>query len=200
MFSLDRYALGAGCVIVIWFVAAVVLGSIWLGCLLIFLFGRSRKSRLLAWLGGVPLVAITLAGIAIAGVVGFGIVRSMSPRYVYRDTFHESPTADVRHLRSKVWSFADEGHVFMRFEVSPETFRRIMPDDLQKVSYAEYRKRMPSSNIQPPSWWSPPTETTSDIYIGFPEFGLGKRFASETTLLTYDASSQTAMYFYLGID
>jgi hypothetical protein len=155
---------------------------------------------LLIWLGGVPLIAITGIALLVGGIVGFVMIRSTNPRYVYRDAFHEPPSPDVRHIRSKVWAFADEGEAFMRFEASPETFRRIVPKEMQKVSYPEYRKKMPSNNLKPPAWWLPPTEQTSEIYIAVPDYGNGRRFASETTLLTYDAPTQTAMYFYLGID
>ena len=192
--------MGPGCVIVVWLAVAAVVGNIWLACLLIFLFGRRRKSRLLVWLGGIPLIGITGIALLAGGVVGFAMIRSTNPRYVYRDTFHEPPSSDVRHIRSKVWSFADEGEVFMRFEASPETFRRIVPEKMEKVSYPDYKKKMPGNNLKPPAWWSPPTEQTSEIYIAVPDFGHGERFASETKLLTYDATTETVLYFYLGID
>ena len=192
--------MGPGFVIIIWLIIAAFVGTIWLAFLILFLVGVFRKSRDLMWIGGLPVTLITIAALGIACLVGFGILRAMNPRYVYRDAFHQSPSPDVRHLRSKVWSFADEANVFMRFEASPETFRRIVPRDMEKVSYADYKKKMPGNNIKPPTWWSPPTETTSEIYIRVPEWGHGERFASEDTLITYDSSNNTVMYFYLGID
>lgn len=172
----------------------------WLGCFLAFLFGKRRKSRLIMWLSGIPLVTISALGVAVIGLVAFGALRSMNPRYVYQDTFHEKPSADVQHLRSHVWSFADEGEVFIRFEASPETVRRILPKAMQRVSYADYKKKMPGNNLHPPSWWQPPTATTSEIYLRTPDYGHGDHFASETTLMTYDAPRKTALYFSLGID
>src|ERR1041384_2367337 len=79
-------------------------------------------SQVLTWLSGIPLVVITLIGVRLAALVGFGVLRSMNPRSVFRDTFHQAPSHDIRHLKSKVWSFADSRSVFMRFETNPETF------------------------------------------------------------------------------
>jgi hypothetical protein len=152
LFSLDRYAVGPGCVIVIWLAVAAVVETIWLVGLLTFLFGRRRKSRLLIWLGGIPLVVITCIALLVGGLFGFVMIRSMNPRYVYRDTFHEPASPDVHHIRSKVWSFADEAEVFIRFEARPETFRRIVPEKMEKVSYSDYKKKMPGSNLKPPAW------------------------------------------------
>jgi hypothetical protein len=191
---------GPGFVIIIWLIIAAFVGSIWLACLVAFIIGKLRKSRLLMWLGGIPLVLITVLVVGVVGLVGFGIMRATNPRYVYQDTFHEKPSSDVRHLKSRVWSFADEADVFMRFEASVATFHRILPPNMEKVSYADYKKRMPGNNLEPPPWWSPPTEATSGIYIRVPKWGHGERFASESTLISYDMANNTVMYFYLGID
>jgi hypothetical protein len=71
---------------------------------------------------------------------------------------------------------------------------------MQKVSYSDYKRKMPGNNLDPPSWWQPPTASTSEIYLRVPEYGHGDHFASETTLMSYDAPTKTALYFYLGID
>jgi len=136
----------------------------------------------------------------VVGLVAFGLLRSTNPRYVYHDTFHEKPSVDVQHLRSRVWSFADTSDVFIRFEASPETLHRVLPKAMQRVSYADYKRRMPGNNLDPPAWWRPPNSTTSEIYLRVPESGHGDHFAFEKTLMTYDASTKTAQYFYLGID
>lgn len=153
------------------------------------------------WLGGVPLLAISALGLALAGLVGFEVLRSTIPRYVYQDTFHEKPSADVEHLQSRVWSFADEGEVFLRFQAGPETVHRVVPRMMQRVSYPDYCRRMPPRHIKPPAWWQPPTEATSEIYLSLPERGReGDQFGFETRLMTYNVATKTAMYFSLGID
>ena len=88
----------------------------------------------------------------------------------------------------------------MRFEANPETFHRILPKKMEKISYSDYKEKVHVLDLDPPSWWSPPTEATSEIYFRSPGFREGPRFASETTLMTHDAANRTVTYFYLGID
>lgn len=134
-------------------------------------------------------------------MVGYSFIRSQIPRFVYEDTFNEAPSADVSEIQSDSWSFADEGHVYLRFHASDQTFHRILPKQLTKASYEQYRRQMPISNLSLPNWWIPPAETTSEIYL-LRDYGSvsGKGFASETTLMTYDHGTSTVEYYYLGID
>ena len=184
----------------LWGCAAAVLGVVWLAFLLGFIAARRKKWRAFSWLIAVPVALMPLGAIGLAGLVGFGMIRGSIPRYVYEDTFREPPSADVRNIKSKSWGFADSAYVFLRFEASPETFRRIVPQEMQKVTFAEYQKRMASSNASAPEWWAPPTESTAEIFLRAPDWGSGRRFASEREVMTYDPLTQTAMYFFLGID
>ena len=184
----------------LWGCVAAVLGFVWLAFLFGLIVARRRKWRTVSWLVAAPVALIPFVGIGLVGLVGFAMIRGSIPRYVYQDTFREAPSADVRNVKSKNWGFADSAHVFLRFEASPDTFRRIVPQGMQKVTFAEYQKRMPGSNVSAPDWWAPPTESTSEILLRVPDWGSGRRFASERELLTYDPSTQTAMYFFLGID
>jgi hypothetical protein len=185
---------------VVWGCAAVVLGVVWLASILGFIAARRRKWRAVSWVMAVPVALMPLVGLGLVGLIGFAMIRGSIPRYVYEDTFRQPPSADVRNIKSKNWGFADSAHVFMRFETSPDTFRRIVPEEMQKVTFAEYQRRMPGSNVSAPEWWAPPTERTSEIFLRVPEWGSGRRFASESELLTYDPSTQTVMYSFLGID
>ncbi|HEV2045093.1 MAG TPA: hypothetical protein VGQ95_00675 [Chthoniobacterales bacterium] len=187
-------------VILIWFFLAAMFSAFWTGAFLLFISGRRRKSRVATCLGGLLLVCITLPAIAVVGLVANSYARRSNPRLLYTDIFHERPSADIEHLRSKSYSFADEEHTFMRFEASPESFHHIVPKHMKKVSYSEYQKEMPGNNLDRPSWWNPPTQKTSEIYLFVPDWGSGHHFASESELLTYDVETKTALYFFLGID
>jgi len=192
--------MGPGFVILFWLLIAGVFGIFWMAGLVIFLIGKSKRSRLMMWLGGIPVASLTMIALAIAGLIGFGIIRATNPRYVYKDAFGERPSADVTTIRSKVYSFADEAHVFLTFRAAPETIHRIVPKYLKKVRYDEYCREMSGNNLTPPPWWKPPDQSTNEIYLLSTDFGQGKRFATETTVMTYDHQTKTAMYFYLGID
>jgi len=159
--------------------------------LLLFRFARREKWRFITWLAGIPLASISLLGAAVLALVAFEVVRATIPRCVYEDTFHERPSTDVRHIKSKTWSFADEAHVFMSFEASPETFHRILPSEMERVTFTEYRDRMPRNNLVTPPWWVAPQDDTREIYL---------RVAREDELMTYDPSAKSVMYFYLRID
>src|SRR5262249_55697660 len=133
------------------------------------------------------------------GFVVFAWIRSANPNYVFESRFHQPPTADVTTLKSSYWCFADCEQVFLAFKTTPETFRRILPQNVRRVSFDEYNGRMPLTSGEPPSWWQPPKAAT-EIYFADSTKGLSETFYEETTLITFDASTGTAMYFFLGID
>jgi hypothetical protein len=187
-------------VILIWIFLAGILFAFWIGAFLLFVSGRRRKSRMRTCISGILLVCITLPVIALVALIANSYARRNNPQLHYADIFHERPTADVEYLRNESSSFADSEHTFMCFKASPETFHRIVPKHLKKVSFADYQKEMPGNDLDRPSWWAPPTESTSEIYLFVPSWGSGRRFAAESELLTYDTTTKTAMYFFLGID
>ncbi|MHB1326215.1 MAG: hypothetical protein ACYDGS_09745 [Thermoleophilia bacterium] len=187
-------------VILGYLIVTAIFAVFWIASLLTFIIGRIKKVRWLTWLGGIPLISLTLIGVLVIGLIGYSFIRSQNPCYVYEDTFQEDPSTDVTEIQSNSWSFADEGHVYLRFRASDETFQRILPKQLERVSYKQYKRRM-SDGLSYPDWWILPTETTSEIYYLHDSwFGGGKRFASETTLMTYDASTSTIEYYFMGID
>ncbi|MHB1465324.1 MAG: hypothetical protein ACYCXU_09485 [Thermoleophilia bacterium] len=182
-------------------IAAAIFGAFWLTALIIFIIGRRKKVRPMTWLGGIPLIGLTLIAFTVIGLIGYSFVRSQNPQSVYEDTFQEPPSADVTEIQSDSWSFADSGHVYLRFQASDQTFQHILPKQLVRVSYEQYMRRMPGTNLSPPEWWIQPSETTSEIYLlNDSGSGGGKRFATETTLMTYDERTTTVEYFYMGID
>lgn len=192
--------MGAGCVIVLWAILASLLATIWLACFAAFAGARWKKWKVASWIAAVPVVLLPLLVAVFAGFVVFGVVRASIPRYVYADTFNEAPTPDVRNIQSDTWSFADSAHVFLRFEASGETFERILPEDMTKVSFVEFQNRGYADTVERPSWWADPTAETDEIFIRSSGWGSGRRFAGETALLTYDRETRTVMYFFLGID
>ena len=193
--------MGPGLVILFWLILAGIFGAFWLTSLVLFLIGWRKKKPWLKWLGLVPLAGLTR--IASLGMCFFAVVtlRAITPRYVFADTFGQKPSTDVTNIKSKVWSFADEADVHLQFQASTETFRRLLPKDLRRVTLEEYNSQMPIiSGHTWPSWWRPVGESTTEIYLLNTGFGKGKKFASETTLMTYDANTRVVQYFYIGID
>jgi hypothetical protein len=193
--------MGPGIVILFWLFVAAIFGGLWLLSLVVFIIGLRKRRPVFSWLGGVPLCGLTLLACLAVSAIAYGVIRSRNPAMVYQDTFHEKPSPDVAAIQSDAWSFADSGHVYLRFRATESTFRRIQPKDVSKVSYAQYREQMPViSGDSPPVWWVPPTEATSEIYLLNSAAGKRKSFAWETTLVTYDKNTGTVQYFYIGID
>jgi hypothetical protein len=192
--------MGPGIVILIWGVIAGVGALVWFGGLVLFIIGRKRKSRLLQWIGGAPFVTLSIVCVIATSMFSYFLVRAWVPRYVYEDTFHQKPRNDVKDIKSSTWSFADSADVCLKFKTTYKTFNEILPKNLARVSYDEYTKKMPLTDESLPTWWNEPNDRTTEIYILSTDFGKGKMFATETTMMTYDSETQTAEYFYLGID
>lgn len=55
--------MGLGFVLLVWAVFAVVLGLVWAASLAVFLWGKAKGSRVLAWLGAVPLALSSFIGV-----------------------------------------------------------------------------------------------------------------------------------------
>ncbi len=184
----------------LWLFIFAAFGAAWMMAFGVYCFGRDRNSTVLKWLGGLPLVALTLVGAGSIGFVIYGCVRCSIPSYVYESSFHERPTTDVTNLKSRFWSFADSEQVFLCFQASPETFQRIRPQNLKRIKFDNYRERSTLDLYDAPKWWHPPTEKTSEIYLLNSIEGTSQTFSNETTLMTFEATTGTVMYFFLGID
>jgi hypothetical protein len=187
-------------VLLFWGIIAAICGGIWIAAIVFFFISRKKQWKLAKWFSGSVVVTMPLLGFILVSVKAFGIVRASIPQYVFKDTFHRPPGESVRNINSKVWRFADEGNVYIRFETDIGTFRKLVPEGLPKVTKEEYEKKGWSESSDPPSWWKPSFAPSDEIYLTATDFGNGKTFASEMTIYTYDTKSQVAYYHFLGID
>jgi hypothetical protein len=192
--------MGAGVVILIWLLIAAVFGVFWLGFLALFLIGRSRKSRLLKSLGGVPLLCSSVFALWFAGTAVYGFIYNQLPDNVYKSVFGFSPSADVTNIKSTYYYFADTGEFYLRFNASPQTINKIVRLGFTRHPRSELSPE-DSSGLDdqgPPAWWKP-VQTKSTRY-----YQARKRIGDFSTMeeewLCYDASTQLAYYHYIGID
>lgn len=192
--------MGPGIVLFIWILIATILGAVCLAVLILFLIARKKKWKILKWLSGGVVAGILILGIFAVVIVTYGLVRSSIPKYVFIDVFHNPPGDNIRALKSKVFSFADTRSIYLRFETDPATFRKLVPKDLPKVTREEFEARQWHESVQHPPWWQPSFASSDEIYFESRDFGKGKEFASEMTLMTYDSQRQIAYYRFLGID
>jgi len=192
--------MGPGFVIFFWLIVAAILGAIWLGTLVLFVVAWKKRWRILKWLAGIALSGGVVVALAAGVLVTYGLVRASIPRYVFADVFHAKPTESVQDIRTKVFWFADTGSIYLRFQTDIDTFRRLVPKDLHKVTRQEFEEKRWQESNGYPSWWQSTFSSSDEIYFQASEIGHGKKFASETTWMAYDSKHQIAYYRFLGID
>jgi hypothetical protein len=192
--------MGPGFVLMFWMLIAAIFGAIWIAAIVLFFISRRKKWKIAKWFSGSIVVALPLIGFLLASIIAYGVVRASIPKYVFKDTFHSTPGENVRNINSKVWWFADEGNVYIRFETDIDTFRKLVPEGLPKVTKEEFEKKGWNETSDPPVWWKPTFSASDEIYLNATDFGNGKTFASEMTLFTYDSQHHVAYYHFIGID
>ncbi len=192
--------MGPGFVLIFWLFIAGVFALIWAAAVGLFILSWVKKWRVVKWLSGLAAGGLTAIGLLIVGLFTYGIIRSMNPSAVFEGTFHRAPASNVRNLQSKVFWFADTGSTYLRFETDAETFRSLVPPDLPPVTHREYLEKRWHSTDPGPDWWTYDFPASAEIYLKATEFGEGKQFASEMTLMVYVAEQRLAYYHFIGID
>ena len=169
----------------------------WVAVILYGLSIRSNSSMRTA----VVLTMLTVAAVALAGLIFTGFIRSCIPSYVFKDEFHVKPPNDISDIKSSTWSFADSGHTFLRFKASREALSRLLPNHVQMIYYAEFKAKADNwmDDESPPSWWVNPTNG-AEIYSIGPQHSEGRPHSGEFVVLIYDASTGTADYYSSWVD
>jgi hypothetical protein len=193
--------MGPAFVLLFWLILAGIFALFWAASLVIFIVGLVKKKKWLKWLGFAPLAGLTLLALLVGSVFGVGVMRAISPKYVFTDTFGEKPGSDITNIKSKVWSFADTADVHLQFQTSSETFQRLLPKELKRVAFEEFLAKASDYNHAWPDWWQPINGSTTEIYWLNTSLGeKGRKFSTERILMTYDQKMRLAQYCYLGID
>ncbi|MEO6908395.1 MAG: hypothetical protein ABI210_10945 [Abditibacteriaceae bacterium] len=191
--------MGAGLVFFFWLILAGIYGFFWLIFLTLFIVGKIKKSRVLSWIGGVPLTLSTVFAVIFLGAIVCGIVYVSFPSNVYKMTFGTSPTVDVTGLRSHYWYFADSGVTYLKFKAAPTTIKKITAKTWhqltgQKIDEENFNY---TEDDDIPSWWHPKKTPSTQIYKNS---SLPHDFAAEDEMLIYNPNTQQAYYEFEGID
>ncbi len=192
--------MGAGFVIMFWLIIAAILGTIWLCTLVLFIVAWKKRWKVLKWLSGTAVVGGVVIALAAGGLLAYKLVRASIPSYVFTDVFYTKPTESVRDIKSKVFWFADTGSIYLRFHTDIDTFRRLVPKDLKRVTKQEFEEKKWQEGNKHPSWWQSTFSSSDEIYLQESEPGNGKTFANETTWMAYDSQRQIGYYRFLGLD
>lgn len=191
--------MGGGIVLLIWLFLAAIYGFFWLLFLTLFIAGRRKKSQLLTWLGGVPLLLSSSFAIFCVGTMAYGLISVSQPANVYAISFGSQPPADVTNMQSSYYCFADTGTTFLKFDTSPATFSKLTGKGWTRLSGQKLQDESFSffEDEQTPIWWKPGKTKATIVYTAEKRFG---NFAGEREVLTYDTVSKQAYYAYIGID
>lgn len=179
--------------ILIYLILAGLFAGAWCASFGIFWLARWRKWVVVQWLAAGAFVLLTVLGVSIAGLFGYGYYRSVTPRLVYEDTFREKPTADVHELRGRAGSFFDSAGIDLSFRCAPDTFARIRQrrdPALERASSKEIASYLHGRQ------WPPETE----FYLSAPPYGKAESFAHEVTVMTFDPATGQAEFHWEGID
>ena len=191
--------MSAGLVAFFWLILAGIYGFIWLIFLTLFIVGKIKKSRVLSWIGGVPLALSTTFALIFLGTVAWGIISVSKPSNVYKITFGTPPPADVTDLQSQYWYFADTGSTYLKFKTSPATIKKLTANNWHQLT----KEKLKGENFEnlesddTPSWWKPRKTSSTLVYTASMRFN---DFASEEETLIYDPANQQTYYTFIGID
>lgn len=201
--------MGPGFVIIFWLFLAGIYGVIFLLFAGLWFLGHKKKRRWLKWLAGVPAVSMIALAVFVVAVIAWGIIDSMNPRSVFKDEFGIPPPASVSEIQSSYFQFADGGNVYLRFKISEEEFKKLVPVHLQQKTAEEMKSETPGeSGSDLPTWWAYRIDSEWIYYLrifsSYKEKVLGqsgpKGFAWETEFFAYDPKTHFAYYHFVGID
>jgi hypothetical protein len=190
-------------VIIFWLFLASVYGIVFLAFAGLCILSWKKHWTWLKWITGIPAAFMVLLAIFVMALFTYGIIDSMNPRSVFKNTFGEPPSSEVNDIHSNVWFFADSGSIYLTFKTSRSEFLRLVPPGLTKQTLEDIKKTAFEISSEDPSWWTFRYKSDWTYYL-HSGYGLGYRgkhgFASETEYYAYDPNTSTAYYRFIGID
>lgn len=187
-------------ILLFWLLVAAIVGAVGAGAVVLFMVARRKQWVAAKWISGTLAAAIAAAVLGAVGLICYGFVRTSVPRFVFEDTFKRPVPPNVRNIQTKTWWFADKGITYMSFTAERETFERLVPPGLVKVSPEELKRRGWKERTVDVDWWTPLSPEATEIYFLTSGPEGGRTFNSETTLMTYHPGTQRAYYHFLGLD
>jgi hypothetical protein len=196
--------MGAGFAILFWLIFAGIYGCIFLAFVGAWFLGKKKKITWLKWIGGVPAIGMAAVAFFIVFFIAWGIVSSMNPRWVFKETFNTAPPSSVSKIQSSFYSFADTGVVYLRFQTSQVEFKKLVSTNLVKKTAEEMTRDTPGEGGGDiPKWWDYQIQSGWIYYLRVSPSGKdsGERgFAGETEYFAYNPKTQIAYYHFIGID
>ena len=191
----------AALVLIFWALAALAFLTVFLLFAGFFAVGVMKKQRQLIWIAGPFTAVLLIFGVVVGMFVVPGIVAVFhppSPERVFKGTFGEQPTAEIRNLQADYYCFADCCSVYVRFESSEAEFRRLANENLIET-------RVPASpcftDTSQPEWWFTDLEPSWIYYTKSPKGTSGDRaYWGPCEYYAYARAEGVAYYRFIDID
>ena len=193
--------MGSGFVIIFWGIILAFFALVWLGLVALTILGWNKKKAWLKWCAGIPAVIMLLIGVTLGGFIASGILRSMNPKAVFKDTFGVPPAPVVADIKSDVYWFADTGSIYLRFKTTEDDFRKLKLKGLVERTMDKMKEEVPFEiGSKAPVWWTYEYRTDWIYLLRQGSYAKQNGFISETEYFAYDRKNQLAYYLFLGID
>lgn len=194
--------MGLGFIIVGWLLIIGILFITWLASLLLFIWGRKRKSLILKYLGGIPLGISSFIGILLVLFFCYAVFMAglnlLSPSYVFKDSFGFSPTQDVRHLKGYTIVFGDGSDTYLKFQAEPKTIDKIVNTRFKEISEVEFKEMMKRGAVMdPPKSWNVLNGQPNKFYATNDYRNIER---SNPAILCYDTTSYWVYFHYWEIE
>ncbi len=184
--------MGIGIVLVFW---AIVGGFLFAVYLALSHFGKQFPFA--ALLKKVMSVGVAAIGIPIALLIIISFALNFFPSHIFKSSFGFAPPPDVVDLKGAKSVFGDSGYARLRFRASRETVNRIIDSRFVEVSGEGFKHSGFLSLDSAPSYWRP-LEGKSVRFFESDRFD--DSFGSSNASLSYDESSGTVHFYWIGID
>lgn len=167
-------------------ILAVAFAGLWGLSLILLLVGWWLKKRWLKWVGGIPLVFLSLLGVAAAGLIAWETYASHSPPHVFKESFgFYAPKATK--FDSGYWSiFGDSGSAELKFFTDTNTFQQIIATGFVEITIEEFAQSGNNSTNSPSRY--------------FKKDPFGKHFSRDVAYITINDTNGAVYFHWSGID
>jgi hypothetical protein len=141
-----------------WVLIICVLAVLAIPFLILFIIGVRKRSRILKWIGGVPVTGFLVLVVLLFGSFVISIVHPYSDttngqtiRQSFVSNFDLQPGSDFVPLHQRIFGVADTGCMYIQFKASPVTFERIRAKKFETIQQSEFFSHTGGPNAPP--WW-----------------------------------------------
>lgn len=165
----------------------------------VLLLGGKKRAALAILCVPLGMILLPIPVICVFGIYGHSM--SSHPERLFERTFHCEPPSGTEVLNGYCSVSSDFGLTALRFRTTREVLDKIVPGNFVRSDRKTclWGHENGYSNLPPEvlSWFLPPRASAVDWYTAT-EFD--RTFAREEAILGYDGQTQTAYFYWCGVD